>query len=239
MDEGEPIEISDLYDEGMVDIGRLEGSGSFGELALVDGKPRFATIKCTQRTHFMTISIEDYEKAKEKIKLNERDEKVLIMKHQVPLFREGKPNGTALKKLASAFEYHNCTKDCLLIKEGEPAKYVYIVIEGDFIITKKIYSKNVQTEDVNKIKEDPIKAHQRQSKFNRKNNQRKVDIHVLGYVTPGYLIGEDDVRLGYETYSTTVKCIKQTARLLQITRDDFVRLLQNQTAVWNLLSNMV
>lgn len=62
------------------------------------------------------------------------------------------------------------TKDCLLIKEGELAKKVFIVIEGDFIITKKIYSKNVQTEDVNKIKEDPIKAQRVQSKFNRKNN---------------------------------------------------------------------
>ena len=39
--------MADLYEEGMVDIARLEGGGSFGELALVDGKPRFATIKCT------------------------------------------------------------------------------------------------------------------------------------------------------------------------------------------------
>lgn len=57
--------MNDLYEPQMVDIARLEGAGSFGELALVDGKPRLATIKCTERTHFMTISIEDYEKAKE------------------------------------------------------------------------------------------------------------------------------------------------------------------------------
>ena len=154
----------------MVDIARLEGAGSFGELALLDGKPRFATIKCTQRTHFLTIHIDDFEKAKEKIKLNERDEKVNFMKQQVPLFIQSRPNRTTLNRLASDFEYVTVTKDCLLIKEGDMAKKVFIVIEGDFVISKKIYSKNVQTEDVNKIKEDPIQAQRVQSKFNRKNN---------------------------------------------------------------------
>lgn len=224
MDEGPPIVISDLYDEGMVDIGRLEGAASFGELALIDQKPRFATIKCTQRTHFMTIHFEDYEKAKDRIWNNVRDEKVNFMRLQVPLIRLSQPSRTTLNRLAAACEYRDVTKDCLLIKEGEPARKVYIVMEGDFIITKKMYSKNVQTEDVNKIKEDPIKAQRVQSKFNRKNNQRKIDKHILGYVTPGYLIGEDDVRLGYETHSTTVKCVSQRARLLQIPREDFTKL---------------
>lgn len=80
LDPGETVNVADLYEEGMVDIARLEGGSSFGELALVDGKPRFATIKCTQRTHFLTIHVDDYEKAREKIKLNERDEKVNFMK---------------------------------------------------------------------------------------------------------------------------------------------------------------
>lgn len=106
----------------------------------------------------MTIHMDDYEKAKEKIKLNERDEKVNFMKQQVPLFIQSRPNRTTLNRLASEFEYLNVTKDCILIKEGEQAKKVFIVIEGDFIITKNIYSKSVQTEDVHKIKEDPKKA---------------------------------------------------------------------------------
>lgn len=97
----------------------------------------------------------------------------------------------------------------------------------------------MQTEDVNKIKEDPIKAQRVQSKFNRKNNQRKVDKHILVHRTAGQLIGEDDVRLGIHTYSTTAKCISQTATLLKIGRDDFVQKLQNQTATWSLLSSQV
>jgi hypothetical protein len=80
LDPGEPVEPDDLYEPKYVDIARLEGAGSFGELALIDGKPRMATIKCTERTHFLTIHHEDYEKAKERIKLAKRDEKVNFMK---------------------------------------------------------------------------------------------------------------------------------------------------------------
>ena len=95
----------------MIEIARIGGSASFGELALIDGKPRFTTIKCTQRTHFITINKDDYAKAKEKIKLNERDEKVNFLKHHVPLFIQSRPNPTTLRKLASAFEKKNCVKD--------------------------------------------------------------------------------------------------------------------------------
>lgn len=58
------------------------------------------------------------------------------MKENVPLFKESKPNRTTLNRLATVAEYHNCTKDSVLIKEGERADKVFIVQDGDFIITK-------------------------------------------------------------------------------------------------------
>ena len=76
----------------------------------------------------------------------------------MPLFIQSRPNRTTLNKLATDFEVLDVTKDCMLIKEGEPAQRVFIVMEGDFMITKKLYSQNVEAEDINKIKEDPIKA---------------------------------------------------------------------------------
>lgn len=118
MDPGAPVKVSDLYDEGMVDIARLEGSSSFGELALIDGKPRFATIKCTQRTHFLTIHRDDFEAAKERIKIKERDEKVNYMKQHVPLFIQSRPSRTTLNRLAADAEYLTVTKDCKLISQG-------------------------------------------------------------------------------------------------------------------------
>ena len=68
LDQGEPVNISDLYENGMIEIARLEGGASFGEEALVENKYRQCTIKCTQRTHFLTISVKDYHKFQERLK---------------------------------------------------------------------------------------------------------------------------------------------------------------------------
>jgi len=46
----------------MIDAARLSGGASFGELALLDGKPRMATIKALTNCHIMTITKQDYEK---------------------------------------------------------------------------------------------------------------------------------------------------------------------------------
>jgi len=151
----------------MVDIARLEGAGSFGELALIDGKPRFATAKCTERTHFLVISIDDFKRAQEKIKVNARDKKVDFLKNKVPLFIDSRPNMSTLRKLAYLFETHKCTKDSVIIREGDDSNKVFIIQEGEFIVSKKIISKNQETEDVNEIKKNPDKAKQKQSMQDR------------------------------------------------------------------------
>jgi hypothetical protein len=46
----------------MIDIGRIIAGGSFGALALVDGKPRITTSKCLVRTHFLVLSKKDWTK---------------------------------------------------------------------------------------------------------------------------------------------------------------------------------
>jgi len=56
LDDGEYVNPIDLLEEGNVDIARLEGGASFGELALLDGKPRMATIKVLKRAHFLRIN---------------------------------------------------------------------------------------------------------------------------------------------------------------------------------------
>ena len=48
---------------GNVDIARLEGGGSCGELCLIDGKPRMATVKTLKRTHFLILNKKLYNEA--------------------------------------------------------------------------------------------------------------------------------------------------------------------------------
>lgn len=46
--------------KGMADVARLEAGSSFGELSLIDGKNRMATIKCLTRCHFLVLTRQDW-----------------------------------------------------------------------------------------------------------------------------------------------------------------------------------
>lgn len=63
--DGRRIKVEDLLEKGFVDIARIHAGGSFGEMALIDGKPRFCTTKCLTRCHIIVIKKDEFEKAKE------------------------------------------------------------------------------------------------------------------------------------------------------------------------------
>lgn len=54
--DGPYVNPVNLLEIGNVDIARLEGGGSCGELCLIDGKPRMATVKALKRTHFFILN---------------------------------------------------------------------------------------------------------------------------------------------------------------------------------------
>ena len=61
--DGPYVNPIDLLESGNVDIARLEGGGSCGELCLIDGKPRMATVKALKRTHFLILNKKLYNEA--------------------------------------------------------------------------------------------------------------------------------------------------------------------------------
>jgi CRP-like cAMP-binding protein len=122
--DGDQIDPVSLIEPGMIDIARLEGGCSFGELALLDGKPRMATIKSLTRSHLMVLSKQDYEKTLLAIDSKRRALKVNFVK-KIPIF--SKLTRTFLTKLSYSLKPLRVTRDCFLYKEGDPADRVFIV----------------------------------------------------------------------------------------------------------------
>ena len=56
MNDGVEADPIALTSKGMVDIGRVVAGGSFGALALTDGKPRLSTTKCITRCHLLVLN---------------------------------------------------------------------------------------------------------------------------------------------------------------------------------------
>mmetsp|Transcript_12648 Transcript_12648/g.12465 ORF Transcript_12648/g.12465 Transcript_12648/m.12465 type:complete len:125 (-) Transcript_12648:810-1184(-) len=113
----------------------LTAGQSFGELALIQNKPRAATIRCTQDTHFAVLSRQDYGKVLLKI-----DEAAI---NKIVDFLRGTPhfkNWTkiALSKLSYFFKKQTFLRNQIVFKEGDLCKNVYIIFNGEFEIMKKM-----------------------------------------------------------------------------------------------------
>lgn len=137
LSDGNEVNPIELIDPGFIEIARLEAGGSFGELALIDGKPRMATIKCLKRCHFLVLSKKEYIKSLEEIKNKKKGVLVNYMR-TIPLF--SKLTRTYLNKLSDNTKKLKITKDYVLFKEGDTADRVYIVRDGEYVVTKKIVS---------------------------------------------------------------------------------------------------
>ena len=86
MTDGPYVNPLDLIEHGNVDIARLEGGGSCGELALKEGKPRMATLKCLKRTHFLILNKKLYESAILEIKNKRLKERIDFLTTHIPIF---------------------------------------------------------------------------------------------------------------------------------------------------------
>ena len=152
MSEGEQVDPLSLVDPSFVDVARLEAGASFGELALIDGKPRMCTVKCLSRSHFIVLSKADYKKSLFEIEKKRQAEKSNFIKN-IPFF--SKLTRTFLNKLSYNFKTLYMTKDAFLYRQGDLADKVFIVRKGKFVVTQNLTCKNRQSENIQEILKDP------------------------------------------------------------------------------------
>lgn len=119
------------------DVATLDSGKSFGELALINNKPRFvvcisirtATILSKEPTHLACMDRTSYEKVLKVIEEKALRE-LLDFLHSLPLFT-GWTN-TALTKLKFFFFPKKFARNGVVYEEGNPSGKVYIVRKGEF-----------------------------------------------------------------------------------------------------------
>lgn len=105
---------------------------SFGDLALINDRPRYFTVICPEPTVLCVILKENYQllaKTQEK----QSQDKIDFLRS---LYAFKTWTRIAIQKLSLFFKTHSFKKSNIVYNEGDPAKDVFIVKSGEFVFTQ-------------------------------------------------------------------------------------------------------
>lgn len=125
-----PDHVEDIFVDGALRFTyytNLKEGYCFGELGLLRGKPRSATVVCKEDCHFAVMMAEDY---KNIVAVIERKK----MYNKFEFFKSFLVKGIAydnLAKLAYSFEKKKYSRNEYIFKEGEPGNEVFLIKNGE------------------------------------------------------------------------------------------------------------
>jgi CRP-like cAMP-binding protein len=156
--------------KGFFTIAALSDGHAFGELALIQQKPRMATVRASQKSHIMILTKEAFEVVIGKMEKRILNDKINFLR-SIPVFALLTKNSIA--KITCSLSKKIVPKDMYLYKENDPAKSVFIVINGELEVTKTITYKTEVVENVGNIFKAPLKANKKTNIYFSKNSQDK------------------------------------------------------------------
>ena len=185
---------------------------SFGELALLHNRPRSASILCTQNCDFGVLEKEDYTRILAKVHECTINKKADFLQ-SLSMFTGWTRN--SLQKLSYYFKERTIKRKQVLYQAGDPVDKVYFVKAGEVHILQQV-----------KLPLFSTHLHKYQT--------TKAQVAILG---KGEWVGCEDI-LNSKTYSYTCICHSDTADLLVIGKDDFIKRANTEEtlkAIWELV----
>lgn len=131
----ESLSRGEKHQDRVLDVAHLGPGCYFGEQNITSKVVSYASFKCLQRTHFMVISKQNYEKALTEIQYKKVHE-IASFVRGLPLF--SKLSRKFIHRLSSLMTEQQYIKNKVVYKEQDSAQYIYIVKEGLFSLTKKL-----------------------------------------------------------------------------------------------------
>lgn len=130
-------------------LAHLHQGAVFGEMALVSNAPRAATVKAMGDVDLLELSRRDLEEhagelesVKQALKKFTRGRFLANLAATSPLFKPlEKPQR---RELMAKFQPRKTFPDDIIIEEGDVGKGIYLVLRGDFKVTKKDGSKQLE-----------------------------------------------------------------------------------------------
>ena len=195
----------------------LDGT-SFGEAALIDKKPRNATIQAKTECHTAVLDKFNYQRILSSVMKQKQMEQVYFLQKQPPFNQLTKGS---LLRISYCFEEKTYTKAQKVYTQGEPAKFLYLIKEGEAKTFTNLQIQRLDHEHSNKYK----------SQLNKKFNHR-AEISIL---SKGEILGLYDIENG--VFSNTAICYSKSLSVLKILVQDFNRRMHNQDSITHIIES--
>ncbi|CAI2385553.1 unnamed protein product [Moneuplotes crassus] len=172
----------------LINVSELSPGASFGELALINSKPRAATIECMDSpTELMTLNKEDYNNilgAKQKAEFKQN----LAILRQFSLFKVF--TDRKLEKVWQYCEPKEYVKNMVVYSSGDKVEGFYLLIEGTF-------QEFTQSKWIIYLK----------GKYNQK-------VSIISNLEENQIVGFDEVTLQKPTRINSMKCSSLSAKAI-------------------------
>lgn len=198
---------------------------SFGELALESSKPRAASAKCKENSHFLTLEKIDYNRMIAKIVRDKRNNVVNFLK-TLPIF-SGITKGS-IAKLTYNFKEKDFTKGQTVYKEGDVVNDVFLVTEGEFVFQKRIKVEDGRKKKglYNQVYTDSVEI----ARFRSKGLEKKlVQVGTVSKIGIGELFGVEEN--DGELRKFTCLCSSSKAKVLFLPKSDFYKRVKGEDAL--------
>lgn len=183
---------------------------SFGEMALINDRPRYFSVKCLESTVLGILQKEDYQviaKVHEK-QINDKVEFIRSMDAFKTWSR------IAIQKLSYFFKSSLYKKGGIVYREGDLAKDVFIVKEGEFIFTQKFLVDAGQRNEGDGF-----------GTLSRRRAERVMRVKKLNVVikSKGEIFGYSELKENLQNRQFTCMCNSTFGELLVISDKNFAK----------------
>lgn len=197
-------EMKPVRDLLMTEV-RTRGEGTaFGELALLTGQPRAASIQCLKESWIAKLTREDFTRI-----LKHYEERRLMEMADFLRKLNAFENWTrySLIKITYLFETKRFKNNQVVYRCGDPALHAYIIKSGEFKFTYTIDDE----------------AAGKTIRLRRGLPKKQLQMYIKGSTE---LFGDDDLMEGETKRSLTCVCTSLVGEVLVIDKNDFMRRLQ-------------
>ncbi|KAL4465077.1 hypothetical protein ABPG72_009455 [Tetrahymena utriculariae] len=219
-DENQQENINQINND-LVCVKELNPGTGFGELALMNNKPRLASIICHSNCHFATLDKREFNEI-----LKEKEEEKLIKEMgffaSLPFFKGWNFNLVKLLYLNSVRV--NFVKGDRIYKEGSEPLAVYIIVSGEFVLEKSFY-KDDSCDHLYKTSSQEVRH------LMGSNKKASKQFQISVYTNPE-LFGDEEIMEGVDYRKCTAICNSAQGQCILIKKRDFeLRIMHEEGAL--------